>query len=89
VLDKGAYSPNLFNLYSEYILRKVGFEDVKGITVGVRRINNIRYAGDTTILAEGKEDPEKTSKKAKGRVRESRIHDKSKEDQDNDNRNQK
>jgi hypothetical protein len=60
VLDKGAYSPYLFNLYSEYILRRVGFEDVKGITVGGRTINNLRYADDTTILAEIKEDPKKT-----------------------------
>jgi hypothetical protein len=47
-------SPYLFKLYSEYILRRVGFEDDKGIKVGRRIINNLRYADDTTILAEGK-----------------------------------
>jgi hypothetical protein len=49
-------SPYLFNLYSEYILRRVGFEDDKGIKVGGETINNLRYADDTTILAEDKED---------------------------------
>jgi len=52
-------SPYLFNLYSEYILRRVGSEDNIGIKVGGRTINNLRYADDTTILAEDKEDSRK------------------------------
>ena len=60
-------SPYLFNLYSEYIMRRVRLEDEKGIKVGGRTINNLRYADDTTILAKDKEDLEKNSKKAKGR----------------------
>jgi hypothetical protein len=52
-------SPYLFNLYSEYIMRRVGFEDDKGIKVGGRTINNLRYADTTTILAEDKEDLKK------------------------------
>jgi hypothetical protein len=56
-----------FNLYSEYILRRVGFEEDKGIKVGGRTINNLRYADnrDTTILAEDKEDLKKLLKKIK------------------------
>jgi hypothetical protein len=58
-------SPYLFNMCSEYILRKVGFEDSKGIKVGGRTINNLRYAEDTTILSEDKEDLRKPLKKLK------------------------
>jgi hypothetical protein len=36
-------------MYSEYIFRKVGFEDNTGIKVGGRTVNNLRYADDTTI----------------------------------------
>jgi hypothetical protein len=60
-------SPYLFNLYSEYIMRRVGFEDDKGIKVGGRTINNLQYADDTTIVSEDKEDLNKNSKKAKRR----------------------
>jgi hypothetical protein len=42
-------SPYLFNMYSEYKLRKVGFEDNVGIKDGGRTINNLRYVDDTTI----------------------------------------
>jgi hypothetical protein len=52
-------------LYSEYILRRVGFEDDKGIKVGGRTINNLQYADDTTILAEDKEDLKKLLKMVK------------------------
>jgi hypothetical protein len=52
-------SPYLFNLYSESIMRRVGSEDEKGIKVGERTINNLRYADDTTTLAEDKEDLKK------------------------------
>jgi hypothetical protein len=60
-------SPYLFNLYSEYILRRVGFEDDNGIKVEGRTtsINNLRYADDTTILAEDKEDLKKLLKQLK------------------------
>jgi hypothetical protein len=55
-------SPYLFNLYSEYILRRVGFEEDKGIKVGGRTINNLRYADNTTILVEDKDDLKKLLK---------------------------
>jgi len=42
-------------MYSEYILRKMGFEDIIGIKIGGRTINNLGYA-DTTLLAEDKDD---------------------------------
>jgi len=58
-------SPYLFNMYSEYIVRKVGFEDNIGIKIGGRTINNLLYADDTTILAEEKENVEKLLKKLK------------------------
>jgi hypothetical protein len=41
-------------MYSEYIVRKMGFEDNIGIKIGGRTINNLRYADNTTILAEEK-----------------------------------
>jgi len=52
-------------MYNEYTVRKVGFEDNIGIKIGGRTINNLRYADDTTILAEEKEDMEKLLKKLK------------------------
>jgi len=55
-------SSYLFNMYSEYIVRKVGFEDNIGIKIGGRTIYNLLYADDTTILAEEKEDMEKLLK---------------------------
>jgi hypothetical protein len=58
-------SPYLLNMYSEYILKRVGFEDNIGIRVGGRTINNLRYADDTTTLAEVKEDMRKLLKKLK------------------------
>ena len=44
-------SPNLFNLYTEKIFREV--EDMKGVNIGEVNINNLRYADDTVLLAEG------------------------------------
>ena len=46
-------SPCLFNLYAEYIMRNTGLEEAKaGIMIARRNINNLRYADDTTIMAE-------------------------------------
>jgi hypothetical protein len=42
-------SPYLFKMYNEYILRRVGFEDDKGIKVGRRTINNLLYVNDHNI----------------------------------------
>ena len=49
-------SPCLFNLYAEYILRSAGLEETQiGIKTAGRNINNLRYADDTTLMAESKE----------------------------------
>ena len=46
-------SPCLFNLYAEYILRNAGLEEAQsGIKIAGRNINNLRYADDTTLMAE-------------------------------------
>ena len=46
-------SPCLFNLYADYIMRNTGLEELQaGIRIGGRTINNLRYADDTTLMAE-------------------------------------
>ena len=50
-------SPCLFNLNSEYIMRKAGLEEAQaGIKTAGRNINNLRYADDTTLMAESEEE---------------------------------
>ena len=50
-------SPCLFNLYAEYIMRNTGLDEAQaGIKIAGRNINNLRYADDTTIMAESKEE---------------------------------
>ena len=50
-------SPCLFNLYAEYITRNAGLDKAQvGIKIARRYINNLRYADDTTLTAESKED---------------------------------
>ena len=50
-------SPCLFNLYAEYIIRNAGLEETQaGIKITGRNINNLRYADDTTIMAESEEE---------------------------------
>ena len=50
-------SPCLFNLYAEYILRNAGLDETHtGIKIAGRNINNLRYAYDTTLMAESKEE---------------------------------
>ena len=49
-------SPCLFNLYTEYIMRNAGLEEAQaGIKIAGRNINNLRYADDTTLMAESEE----------------------------------
>ena len=49
-------SPCLFNLYAEYIMRNAGLEEAQaGIKIAGRNINNVRYADDTTLMAENEE----------------------------------
>ena len=50
-------SPCLFNLYTEYIMRNTGLDEAKaGIKIARRNINNLRYADDTTLMAESEEE---------------------------------
>ena len=50
-------SPCLFNLYAESIMRNAGLDEAQaGIKVAGRNINNLRYAGDTTLMAENEEE---------------------------------
>ena len=50
-------SPCLFNLHAEYIKRNAGLEEAQsGIKIARRNINNLRYAYDTTLMAESKEE---------------------------------
>ena len=50
-------SPCLFNFYAEYIMRNAGLEEAQaGIKIAWRNINNLRYADDTTHLAESEEE---------------------------------
>ena len=60
-IGKGIYqgcilSPCLFNLYAQYIMRNAGLEEAQaGIEIVRRNINNLRYADDTTLMAESEE----------------------------------
>ena len=50
-------SPCLFNLYAEYITRNAGLEEAQaGIKIAGRNINNLKYADDTTLMAESEEE---------------------------------
>ena len=50
-------SPCLFNLYAEYIMKNTGLEEAQaGIKIAGRNINNLRYANNTTLMAESEEE---------------------------------
>uniref|UniRef100_A0A8C0AIZ1 RNA-directed DNA polymerase n=1 Tax=Bos mutus grunniens TaxID=30521 RepID=A0A8C0AIZ1_BOSMU len=60
-------SPCLFNLYAEYITRNAGLEEAQvGIKIAGRNINNLRYADDTTLMAESEEELKSLLMKVKG-----------------------
>ena len=51
------WSPCLFNLYAEYIMRNATLKEAQaGIKISGRNINNLRYADDTTFMAESEEE---------------------------------
>ena len=51
------FSPGLLNLYAEYIMRNAGLEETEaGIKIAGRNLNNLRYADDTTLMAESEEE---------------------------------
>ena len=64
--------PCLFNLYAEYIMRNVGLEEAQaGIKIAGRNINNLRYADDTTLMAESEEELKSLLRKVKEESRKS------------------
>ena len=57
VCQGGILSPCLFNFYAEYIMRNAGLEEGQaGIKTARKNINNLRYADDTTLMAESEEE---------------------------------
>ena len=70
-IGKGIYqgcilSSCLFNFYAEYIMRNAGLDEVQaGIKIIGRNINNLKYADDTTIMAESEEEPKRLLMKVK------------------------
>ena len=60
-------SPCLFNLHAEYIMRNAGLEEAQaGIKIAGRNINNLRYADDTTLVAESEEELKSLLMKVRG-----------------------
>ena len=58
--------PCLFNLYVEYIMRNPGLDETQaGIKIARRNINNLRYADDTTLMTESKEEQKSLLMKVK------------------------
>ena len=60
-------SPCLFNLYAEYIMRNTGLEEAQaGIKIAGRNISNLRYADDTIVMAESKEELKSLNESERG-----------------------
>ena len=74
-IGKGVYqgcilSPCLFNLYTEYIMWNVELDQAQAeIKIAMRNINNLRYADDTTLMAESEEELKGLWWKSKRRVK--------------------
>ena len=70
ILQVRTLSPCLFNLYAEYIMQNARLDESQaGIKIAGRNINNIRYAGDTTLMVESKEELKNLSMKVKEEVK--------------------
>ena len=62
-------SPCLFNLYAEYIMRNAGLEETQaGIKIAGRNINHLRYADNTTLMAESKDEQKRLLMKVKEEI---------------------
>ena len=60
-------SPCLFNFYTEYIMRNAGLDETQdGIKIAGRKINNLRYADDLTLMSESEEELKNLLMKVKG-----------------------
>ena len=56
----------LFNLYAEYLMRNAGLDEAQaGIKIARRKINNLRYADDTTLMAESEEELDENDRRVK------------------------
>ena len=65
-------SPCLFNLHAEYLIRNAGLDEAQaGIKIFGRNINNLRYADDTTLMAESEEELKSLLMKVERRVKKS------------------
>ena len=63
-------SPCLFNFYAEYIMRNAGLEEAQaGIKIAGKNINNLRYADNTTLMAESEAEQKSLLMKVKEEVR--------------------
>ena len=63
-------SPCLFKLYAEYIMQNAGLDEAQaGIKIARRNSNNLRYADDTTLMAENEEELKSLLMKIKRRVK--------------------
>ena len=63
------FSPCLFNFYAEYIMRNAGLDGTQAeIKIAGRKINNLRYADDTTLMAESEEELKSLLMKVKERA---------------------
>ena len=67
-------SPCLFNLYAEYIIRNAGLEETQaGFKIAGRNINNLRYADDTTLMAESEKELKNLLMKVKVKVESEKV----------------
>ena len=65
---KAAYCHLAYLTYAEYIMRNAGLDEAPaGIKISERNINNLRYADDTTIMAESKEELKSLLMKGRGK----------------------
>ena len=70
VLQECVLSPCLFNFNAEYIMQNAGLDEAQaGIKIAGRSINNLRYANETTIMAENEEELKSLLMKIKRRVK--------------------
>ena len=75
-IGKGVYQgcilpPCLFNFYAEYIMKNAGLDKSQaGVKIAGRSINNLRYADDTTLMAESEEELKSFLMRGKERVKE-------------------
>ena len=68
--DIFVYCHPAFNIYEEYIMRNAGLEEVQaGLKIARKNINNLRYADDTTLIAESEEQLKSFLMKLKKRVK--------------------